>query len=252
MYANERYDQILAILKVKKKVTVEKLVKELYVSPATVRRDLDAMQKRGLLKRTHGGAILFYSSNEESSLFVREEIMKKEKHEICEKCTDLIKSNQSIFIDSSSTVSHLIPLLNQFKTLTLVTNGLSSALLLKSNTNFRVFIPSGFIQSQSNSVLGSSTINQLASIHVDLCIISCAGFDLEHGISEASIEQAEVKRLMIKNANKAILLIDSSKFKKVFISKICDLTDIDTIITDKGIPEDYVTAIQKLGIHLIY
>lgn len=68
MYANERYDQILAILKVKKKVTVEKLVKELYVSPATVRRDLDAMQKRGLLKRTHGGAILFYSSNEESSL----------------------------------------------------------------------------------------------------------------------------------------------------------------------------------------
>lgn len=252
MYANERYDQIMAILKVKKKVTVEKLVKELYVSPATVRRDLDAMQKRGLLKRTHGGAILFYSSNEESSLFVREEIMKKEKHEICEKCADLIKSNQSIFIDSSSTVSHLIPLLNQFKMLTLVTNGLSSALLLKSNTNFRVYIPGGFIQSQSNSVLGSSTANQLSNLYVDLCIISCAGFDIHRGITEASIEQADVKRVMIKNATRTILLVDSSKFEKTFISKICDVSEIDTIITDKGISQEYVDEIQKLGIHLIY
>lgn len=252
MYNNERYDQILAILKVKKKVTVDKLVKELFVSPATIRRDLEAMSKAGLLKRIHGGAILFDSSNEESSLFVREEIMKKEKHEVCEKCVNLIKSNQSLFIDSSSTVSHLIPLLNQFKSLTLVTNGLSSALLIKNSTNFRVFVPGGYIQSQSNSVLGHTTASQLSSIYVDLCIISCAGFDIERGITEASIEQSEVKRTMMKNATKSVLLIDSSKFGKVFISKIADISDIDVIITDNKIPQEYIDKINSLGITLIY
>lgn len=252
MYDNERYDKILEILKEKKKVTVDKLVKELYISPATARRDLEAMSKKGLLKRVHGGAVLFSSSNEESSLFIREELNKKEKREICEKAISFIQSNQSIFLDSSSTVLHLVPLLNQFKSLTLVTNGLSTAMAIKNNTTFRAFIPGGFIQNQSNSLLGHTTINELQNLFVNICIISCAGFDFNQGITEASIEQAEIKRTMIKNSSKRILLVDSSKFGKSFISKICNINDINTIITDKNISQEYIDKIKELGIELVY
>jgi DeoR/GlpR family transcriptional regulator of sugar metabolism len=254
MYDNERQNKILEILKQEKRVSVDKLVKMLYVSQATVRRDLEAMSKKGLLKRTHGGAILFSSSNEESSLFIREETMKKEKREIAEKCVELLKSNLSIFIDASSTVSNIIPLLTQFQYLTLITNGLSTALLIDKKTEFKVFVPGGFVHNQSNSILGDVAVRTIGELYCDVFIFSCAGIDIKQGITEASLEQSEIKKTMMKNAKTKILLADSSKFGKVFLSRLCDCSSqsIDVIITDKGIDQKYIDQIHEIGIKLIY
>jgi len=247
----DRQKQILEILNTEQSISVNKLVKLLFVSPATVRRDLEAMSRKGLLKRTHGGAISFSSSNEESSIYVREEIMKREKREICEKCLDYIQNNQSIFLDSSSTICTLIPMLNAFQYLTLITNGVSAALLIAQKTNFKAYVPNGFIRHQSNSILGDSATQNISSIYTDLYVFSCSGIDIEHGITEAAIDQVEIKKAMMKNSCKKILLVDSSKFGVTFIAKCCDIKDVDVIITDKKPSDKFIDYLATTEVELI-
>lgn len=247
----ERQKKILEILNQEKRVSANKLVKMLYVSPATIRRELESMSKRGLLKRVHGGAILVSSGSEESALEIREETNKKEKKNICEKCIEFIKNNQSMFLDSSSTVSTIVSYLNEFQNLTIITNGMSAALQIAQKTNFKVYVPDGFIKSQSNSILGDCTNKTLSNLYCDLFISPCAGFEIGRGITEATIETAEIKKIMLKNSTKRILLIDSSKFGHTYLAKTCDVSDIDIIITEKAPDQKYIDYIDQMGAKLI-
>lgn len=233
MFENERQQKIMELLEKEKKVTVDKLVKVLYVSPATARRDLCDMAKKGLLKRTYGGAILYASSSQESSILLRESTNKQEKVSICARCLEFIKSNQSLFLDSSSTVTNLVDFLNERKYLTIITTGLTCATMLTQKTQFTTYIPGGFIQAHSNSIQGEMVTQEINRIHTDLFIFSCSGLSLEAGITESSLEQAEIKKAMAKNAQTRILLVDSSKIGKSFLASSIDFADIDIIITDK-------------------
>ena len=115
MFAIERQDEILAYIKEKKSASVNELAKELYVSPATIRRDLNAMEKAGLIKRSHGGAILTGSTADESSILMREQENVIAKRAIAAIATGFIKNNASLYLDSSSTTGKIVPLLNRFK-----------------------------------------------------------------------------------------------------------------------------------------
>lgn len=235
MFENERQQKIMEILERDKKVTVDKIVKLLYVSPATARRDLSDMAQKGLLKRTYGGAILYASSSQESSILVRESANKQEKVSICARCLDFIKSNQSLFLDSSSTVTYLVDFLNERKFLTIITTGLTCATMLTQKTQFTTFIPGGYIQSHSNSIQGETVIQSLNNIHTDLFVFSCSGLSLDGGITESSIDQAEIKKTMAKNAQTRILLLDSSKIGKTYLASSVDLDDVDILITNNKI-----------------
>ena len=177
--------------------------------------------------------------------------MKKEKRDICEKCIDYIKNNQSIFLDSSSTVCYLIPLLNNFQYLTLVTNGLTAATLIGKKTQFKVFVPSGFVKNQSNSIVGDAACQTVNSLYCDVFIFSCAGISIERGITEASIEQTEIKKAMMKNSGLKILLVDSSKFDKVYLSKTCDVDDVDIVITDSNPSEEIMLYFENSKTQLV-
>ena len=247
----ERESKIFEIISQEKSVSVNKLVRMLYFSPATIRRDLKAMENKGLIKRVHGGAILFVSPNEETSVILREESFKKEKKEICQACSGLIKNNQSMFLDSSSTVCNLIPLLNEFKSLTIVTNGLNAALKIGQTTKFKAYVPNGFVKIQSNSIIGETAYNTLSKLYCDLFIFSCAGLSIENGITEQAIEQAEIKSIMAKRSKKKILLVDSSKFEKTYIVRAMPLEDVDVVITDKRPDDKFVDFCQNAKIELI-
>lgn len=251
MFENERHQKIMDILEKDKKVSVNKLVKSLYVSPATVRRDLCEMSRKGLLKRTYGGAIVYASSSQESAIVVRENDNKTEKVAICSKCLDFIGNNMSIFLDSSSTVTHLIDFLNERKYLTVITTGLTSASLLTQKTNFTTYIPGGFIKSHSNSLQGEMVTQSINKIHTDLFIFSCSGFSLSGGVTEANIEQAEIKKAMARNAQTKILLVDSSKIGKTFLAESIKLDDLDIVITDKKLDEQFKTELTDLNIKIV-
>lgn len=251
MYENERQEKIMQILEKEKKITVDKIVRTLYVSPATARRDLCDMARQGLLKRTYGGAILYASSSQESSIILRESENKQEKVSICARCLDFIKNNQSIFLDSSSTVTNLVDFLNERKALTIITTGLTCASLLTQRTPFSTFVPGGFIQSHSNSIQGETVIQTIDSIHTDLFIFSCSGLSLESGITESNINQAEIKKAMAKNADMRILLVDSTKIGKKYLAKSVDLSEIHVLITDKKLNEDIKKQLVEYNVQIV-
>ena len=248
-----RQNQIMEILNEEKSVSVSTLIKRLYVSPATIRRDLEDMAKKGLLKRVHGGAILFASKNEESSIITRSKTMVQEKRAIAASTINFLKNNQSIFLDSSSTVCALVPYLNDFKYLTLITNSLTTAIEIGEKTDFKVFVPSGFVKRPSNSLLGDATNQILSDLHCDLFIFSAAGMDTRRGITEASIEQAETKKIMMRNAETRILLLDHSKFGQSFLAKSCDLADVDILVTDQQPNEEFMRYLSRYSnLQIVY
>jgi len=126
MLSIERHEQILQILMEKKSVTVGELSKTMFVSDATIRRDLSQMEKEGLIKRSHGGAVLFESTNDETSILMREQENIKQKKVIAEIALKFIKNHDTLLVDSSSTAGMVIPLLKNFKFISVITNGIKN------------------------------------------------------------------------------------------------------------------------------
>jgi DeoR family fructose operon transcriptional repressor len=252
LFTEERHDQIFNIIRSKKSVSVNELSKTLFVSTATIRRDLREMEKTGLIKRSHGGAILFESFNDESSSSVRELEHTKEKKRIAELAVGFIKSNSVIFMDSSSTAGMLIPFLSQFKYLTVITNGLKNSQQLAEKTDAKIYFPCGAVNPRSNSVVGSDTVEYISRLYADIAVISCTGINLNNGITDASFEQSNLKRAMLKNAKRRILLCDSSKFDLTYMCRTCGLDGIDYIITDKMPKEEYIKKATESNCKIIF
>lgn len=251
MLSLERQEEILDILNKNKSATVEQLASELFVSGATIRRDLRSMEKQGLIKRTHGGAMLYNPSAEESAFALREQENINAKRTIANLAVRLINNGDSVFLDSSSTVGFIIPLLNNFNYLSVITTGLRNALLLSQTNNVKIYITGGQIHNHSNSIFGTDTMDFISRIHANISIISCTGLDLEHGFTDSSIEQANLKQQMRKNSDKIAILCDSTKFNKIFLCKDFDFNQVDYLITDKLPPNEYIEKIASTNCKLI-
>ncbi|MBR2498911.1 MAG: DeoR/GlpR transcriptional regulator [Clostridia bacterium] len=251
MLSLERKEEILDILNKNKSATVEQLAAELFVSGATIRRDLRAMEKQGLIKRSHGGAMPFKSSAEESAFAIREQENTSAKKTIANLAVKLINNGDSVFMDSSSTVGLTIPLLNNFNYLSVTTIGLRNALLLSQTNNVKIYIAGGQIQNHSNSIIGTDTMDFISRIHADISIISCTGLDLENGFTDASIEQSKLKQQMRRNSTKVAMLCDSTKFNKTFMCKDFSFDDIDYLVTEKTPPQEYIDKIANTRCKLI-
>ena len=244
MLSLKRQDDILEILNKNKSATVDELAAELFVSSATIRRDLAQMEKQGLLRRSHGGAILFKSSAEESAFAIREQENTAAKRAIANLAFSLLKNGDSVFMDSSSTVGFTIPLLNNLKYLSVTTIGLKNALLLSQTNNVKIYIAGGQIHNHSNSITGTDTMDYISRIHADIALISCSGADLKAGFTDADIEQSKLKRQMRNNSDKVAMLCDSAKIGRTFMCTDFRFDEIDYFITDKTPPDEYVKKIE--------
>lgn len=251
MLTLERQEEILDILNKNKSATVEELASELFVSGATIRRDLRAMEKQGLIRRSHGGAIPFKSSSEESAFIIREQENIVAKKTIATLASKLIKNGDSVFLDSSSTTGLIIPFMNNFQYLSVTTTGLKNALLLSQTSNIKIYIAGGQVQNHSNSVIGSDTMDYIARIHADIALFSCMGVDLQNGFSDASIEQAKLKQQMRKNSLKVAMLCDSTKFNKTYLCTDFSFNDVDYLITDKTPSIEYVEKLASTKCKII-
>ena len=251
MLSLKRQDEILEILNKNKSATVEELAAELFVSGATIRRDLAQMEKQGLIKRSHGGAMPFRSSAEESAFSIREQENTAAKRAMAAIAFKLLKNGDSVFMDSSSTVGFVIPLLNNLKYLSVTTIGLKNALLLSQTNNVKIYIAGGQIHNHSNSITGTDTIDYISRIHADIALISCSGADITAGFTDADIEQSKLKRQMRANSNKVAMLCDSTKFGKTFMCTDFTLDEIDYLITDKMPPAEFLERLKNTKCKLL-
>lgn len=252
MYDIERQQKILTILSDNKPHSVYKLAETLYTSGATIRRDLAKMEQKGLVTRTFGAVILNpHPTNKEISFELREKSNITEKRILCQKAIEYIKDNSSIFIDSSSTLLHIVPFLNNFKNLTIITNGLFIANEIIANTKCNLYLCGGNVQANTNSILGPMAFNSIKNFHADVFLMSCGGFDFDFGISEFTVDSATIKKAMIQNSEKTILLVDHSKITKKVLFNTCQLKDIDVLITNAKFNDEQRKIIESNNVELV-
>ena len=235
MALNERQSEILKTLKKEKKATVVALAKNLYVSEATIRRDLIEMQTMGLIERSHGGAIL-PENVEEVSIFFRMEKNAAEKERVATKALPHIPLFQSVFIDSSSTALALAERID-LSHKTVVTNNLQTALQLSKKPNINLILLGGHVHYNTHSATGSWTARQLEDFSFDLMISSCAA--VQNGCSyERSLDQKEIKRAAFEHCKHRVLLFDHTKFNAQGVYRLSELSAYDLVVTSAPPPED--------------
>ena len=235
MALTERQNEILKRLKENKSAGVNELAKALYVSEATIRRDLAEMKSMGLVERSHGGALLPENA-EEISIFFRMEKNANEKERAATKALPYIPPFKSLFIDSSSTALALAERLDlNFKTV--VTNNLQTAIQLSKKPNLNLILLGGNVHFNTNSATGSWTARQLEDFAFDLMISSCAAV-IGDSSFERSLDQKEIKRAAFQRCKKKILLVDHTKFTAHGTYRLAALSDYDLVVTDAPPPAD--------------
>ena len=245
MTLKERQQEILQQLKEKKSADVSELAKALYVSEATIRRDLTEMTSMGLIERSHGSARLPENSDE-ISIFIRMEKNVAEKERAASKALMHIPPFKSVYIDSSSTALALAQRIDlAFKTV--VTNNLQTALLLAKKPDIHLYILGGVVQNNTTCASGSWTTHQLNDFSFDLMISSCATVQ-QGGIYERSMEQREIKREAFKRCKQHILVVDHTKFNESATYRLNSLTDYDLVVTDAPPPKNF----DLTGVNIIW
>ncbi len=242
MSLTERQNEILRTLKENKSAVVSELAQKLYVSEATIRRDLAEMKSMGLIERSHGGALLPENA-EEISIFFRMEKNADEKERAATKALPHIPPFKTVFIDSSSTALALAERIDlNYKTV--VTNNLQTAIQLSKKPNINLILLGGNVHFNTNSTTGSWTAKQLEDFAFDLLISSCAAV-IGDSVFERSLDQKEIKRAAFQRCKKRILVIDHTKFSAHGTYRLCPLSDYDFVATDVPPPEESASANVK-------
>ena len=207
------------------------LCKRLYASRSTIRRDLLSLEEDGILKRSHGYVSLIVKSAKESPIGMRQIENQDKKQSIAKKTDSLIKDGMVIFLDSSSTVCQLAPILKTKHNITIITNGINIANELSHAQNLTCFRCPGVLKHQSLSIVGEFTSEFIKNFHAELAILSCKAIR-ENGVFEGDDSQGLVKKSMMENADKTILLCDTTKENAVGFFKTSDFEKLSCLISD--------------------
>ncbi len=230
MIGTERQLQILEYIRNHEAISVRQVVEKFYVSEATARRDLSALESTGLVRRIFGGARLVIGSEQQVPLFVRQQENQQEKAQLCEKAAAYIKDGDVIFIDASSTTAHLLPYLKKFKDLIVITNGITTAHLL-GEMNVKVYVTGGLLINNSSVLIGNDAEAFIDKLNADVCFISCKGLSYDGKLTDTSYEETQIRKYYLKNAKKKILILTSNKIGKTYMHTLCRKEDVDVIVT---------------------
>jgi len=230
-------------------VVVAEIAREIGVSDMTVRRDLEALARDGLVQRTHGGAVLAPPATvipTEPSYAARRELNPEAKQRIAATAAAMVSAGEAIGLDTGSTVACLAAELAGREGIEIVTNSLQTILAMPQPVLPEVFLLGGRLRPREGSLCGSITRQQLASHWMDRVFIGVAGID-ENGLYDYSPEDAEVKLVYMQRAKATVVLCDSSKFDRRSFVRICGFEAIGTIVTDRPLPPHIQEVAAKAG-----
>lgn len=231
MIKKERQEAILSILHAKQFCSVNYLANKLYVAPITVRRDLTEMESAGLLKRCHGGASVIEFANREVPFELRCRENSTEKAKIARKAAEMISHGDTVFLDASTTVSHLADYISAELDLTIITNSIRVLEKLKGR-GIRCYLTGGMLLENSAALVGRIAEDTVSSLFADICFFSSQGITEDGLITDFSEDETRLRRSMIANAKKSVFLYDHSKWGKRFLFKVCFADDLYCVITD--------------------
>jgi len=232
----KRQMEIIEWLKMEGIVNINNLHEKLRVSKVTIRSDIDELDQKGYLLKTRGGAVL--SNNRNLVRLIEKTIheYEYEKDLIARTAARLVKPGMRIIIDSGSTTSFLPRYLKDLN-LTVVTNSLIVAHELCGLENINLIVSGGSLRNESQSLIGIPSLSFFDTINADILFLGATGFSAERGASASDIMEAETKKMMISSSTEVYLLIDTSKFGKNSLARICHSSELTGIITDKISPK---------------
>ncbi len=250
MLGLERRELIMKKLRRENKVYVSELAKMFHVTEETIRRDLEKLENKDLLRRSYGGAMLANNTSEELSYARRSNINSESKISIAQKAAPLIHDGDSIMVDSSTTCQALLQQLKDKKNITVITNSIR---LMNDflSSSFTMICTGGALRTSSCALVGALTCQALASYYVDFALISCKGLDQEKGLMESNESESEVKKIMLRQARRSILLADHSKFDKTAFVKCDDFSHISCLVTDDLPSPSWQKYLEERQVRLI-
>jgi DeoR/GlpR family transcriptional regulator of sugar metabolism len=248
---NARQQLLLKIINEKEYVSIKELKKEIDVSEATIRRDLDEMSQNEIIGRVHGGAIKLTSTSHEPFQTEKMGQMTEEKKRIAKYVSSLVRPGNSIFLDSGTTTLYIAEAIKEKKNLTIVTDNLDVAYMVSFDPSSTVIFTGGMIRRDFSVVVGPITEDTISKFKVDITFVACDAIDPDSGLYNVNYLEVGVKKAITKCGRKTVLVSDHTKFGSCSFAFVCPLDDIDCIISDTGLSPAIVTKLKKNKIDVV-
>ena len=230
MLIEERRQKILKYVESCGKATVDELCAHVFASAPTVRRDITAMEKQGGIKKVYGGVMPPAAADREIPMSSREQESADAKKKMARRASELVRDGDVILLDGSSSAKALVPFLAQFKEIIVITSGAKTAVEL-AEAGVRSFCTGGKMLTRSFSYVGSHAEEFVRSVNADILFFSCHGFD-EGVATDLATDEVALRRVMMKQAKRKILLCDKSKYGKRYMYNLCTADEVDEVISE--------------------
>jgi DeoR family transcriptional regulator of aga operon len=251
MLIGERRQHVLGKVQREGRVLVAELSDSLGISRITIRKDLDYLESKGLLTRTHGGALsLLGSTMLDPALHEKEQQQSGEKQRIAAAAAAMVQDGMCVVLDSGTTTTAVARELKRFRNLTIITNAVNIATEL-AGTEFEVILTGGTLRQNSFSLVGPLAEDMLNEIHADIFFLGVDGFDVKLGVTTPNFLESRVNRAMAKASTKVVAVCDSTKFRRRSLALIVPPSAIHTVITDEKFSNEEAQTLAAAGVEVV-
>lgn len=251
VFARERQQHIARSVEEHGRVRVTDLAERFAVSEVTIRKDLRVLETEGRVVRAHGGALAPSRSRPERAFEVRERLQRTEKERIGAAAAALVIDGESIALDASTTalaMARCLKARGAWVHLTVITNGLRIATELAGHHGITVAMPGGFVRSEALSLVGPLGSGLLEKVNIQKAFMGAAGFTLDTGLSDATDEEAQIKRLIVGSASEVVALVDHTKWGRSAFATFCPTDMLRAVVTDAEAPMEMVEALRQRAV----
>ncbi len=239
----------MALLEHEKTVTVQSMAARLFVSEATLRRDLQLLEEEGRIRRTHGGAALPIQQITDIPLYARRQERMAEKRLIAKAAARFFAPGDTLMLDASTTVLALSEEIGHMDAMTVITSGLLTAQAFAA-AGRQVLLTGGALREGAASLAGEDAAAFVRNHHAAWSVLSCRGLTKD-GLWESSIEEASLKRCMLEVSEKHMLLCDSTKLNKYFLCRTAELRSLDVLVTDQSPEGELLGFLESAGVQIV-
>jgi len=250
MLAVERQRQILELLRETGSLRTTEVAERLGVTDETVRKDFELLERRGELRRIHGGASRLERVRPDLSFHERQAVMRAEKQAIAKLAASRIQPNETIFLDASSTALTLTEFLPDIP-LTILTNALNVFTALSDRPNIDLMCTGGLFDAKSRSFIGLTAERTLQSYNIHRMFLSGSGLDIERGVSESNARQAAFKERVVAHAEDVVFMADHSKLGRKASFFFAPLSELSCVITDRAVDAEVCAEIEAAGLEVL-
>lgn len=253
MYAQERQQAMAELIAKRGRLSVNELAEEYAVTTETVRRDLSVLERGGIIRRVHGGAVPAESLTVlETAVSDRDLARSEEKDRIAKAALDFLPpAGGSILLDAGTSTARLATYLPRDHALTVVTNAVPIAARLAGARNVDLHLLPGRVRRTTQAAVGDDTVAALHQLRPDVAFVGTNGISLDHGFSTPDHSEAAAKRAMVRAGRRVVVLADSSKVGLENTVRFAELTDVDVLVTDSGISKRDVNALRQRDVEVV-